>query len=80
MPNAKYTHSRVRSAIAPHTIASETAQKTTSNRYPAAAGIAENQLNGDAPIVNSSSTDGMKPEPPHSPLPPSPKAIPKPTT
>ena len=31
IPKAKYTHSFVRSAIAPQTIASETAQKTTSN-------------------------------------------------
>ena len=31
-PNAKYTQSLVRSAIAPQTIASETAAKTTSNR------------------------------------------------
>jgi hypothetical protein len=31
MPKAKYTQSFVRSAIAPHTIASDTAQKTTSN-------------------------------------------------
>ena len=65
--------------MAPQTIASDTAQKTTSNRYPAAAGIAENQLNGATPTVSSSSTDGKKPEPPQRPLPPSPKAIPKPT-
>ena len=31
-PKAKYTHSFVRSAIAPQTIASETPQNTTSNR------------------------------------------------
>ena len=31
-PNAKYTQSRVRSAIAPQTIASETAAKATSKR------------------------------------------------
>ena len=31
-PNAKYTQSRVRSAIAPQTMASETPAKTTSNR------------------------------------------------
>ena len=32
IPKAKYTQRRVRSAIAPQTIASETAQKTTSKR------------------------------------------------
>ena len=31
-PKAKYTQSRVRSAMAPQTIASETAAKATSNR------------------------------------------------
>ena len=35
--------------------------------------------NGSAPIAISSSTVGTKPEPPTSPLPPSPNAIPNPT-
>ena len=78
-PKAKYTHSRVRSAMAPQTIASETAAKATSKRYPAAAGIAPNHENGASPIVSSSSTDGKNPEPPTRPLPPSPNAMPKPT-
>ena len=64
MPNATYTQSLVRSAIAPQTIASETAAKATSNRYAAAPGIAENHENGSAPIASSASTDGAKPEPP----------------
>src|SRR5215208_702276 len=79
IPNAKYTQSRVRSAIAPQTIASDTAQKTTSNRYPAAPGIEPNQLNGAVPTASSESTEGTNPEPPTRPLPPSPNAMPKPT-
>ena len=78
-PNTMYTQSRVRSAIAPQTLASETAAKATSKRYPAAAGIELNHEKGDVPIASSSSTDGTKPEPPTSPPPPSPNAMPKPT-
>ena len=49
-PKARYTQSRVRSAIAPHTIASETAANATWNRYAAAAGTAVNHENGACPI------------------------------
>src|SRR3954453_14469728 len=76
IPNAKYTQRRVRSAIAPQTIASETAQKPTSNRHPAAPGIPLTQPNGACPTGSSESADGTKPEPPKKPLPPSPKAMP----
>ena len=36
--------------------------------------------NGAFPICSSSSVDGTNPDPPTNPFPPSPKAIPKPTT
>ncbi len=65
--------------MAPQTIASATAAKTTWNMYAPAAGTVPNQLNGAAPIASSASASGAKPLPPKSPLPPSPKAIPKPT-
>src|SRR3954467_13049063 len=77
-PKTKYTQSFARSAIAPQTIASETPAKTTSNRYPAAPGISENQSNGFCPTATSSFTDGKNPALPLN-QPPSPNAIPKPT-
>ena len=45
----------------------------------APAGTVANQENGAAPTASRSSTLGTNPEPPRSPLPPSPNAIPKPT-
>ncbi len=43
-PNTKYTHSLARSAMPPHTIATDTPANTTSNRYPALAGIVVKKL------------------------------------
>ena len=74
-----YTQSRARSAIAPQTIASETAANAVWNRSAAPPGIAPNHENGSVPTASRSSTEGTSPEPPTSPLPPSPNAIPKPT-
>ena len=78
-PNAKYTQSLVRSAIAPQTIASETAAKATWNRNAADAGTAANHENGSAPTASRTSTEGTSPLPPTIPLPPSPNASPNPT-
>ena len=74
-----YTHRRVRSAIAPQTIASDTAANAVWKRSAAPAGIDPNQENGSLPTASSSSTPGTNPEPPTSPLPPSPNASPNPT-
>src|SRR5258705_882654 len=75
MPNTKYTQSFARSAIAPHTIASDTPANTTSKRKPAPPGISENQSNGALPTEVSSTTDGKKPAAPISRF-PSPKSRP----
>ena len=56
----------------------ETPAKTTSNRYPAAPGIDEKNVNGAAPTDRNAFAEGKKPLVPSSEL-PSPKAIAKPT-
>src|SRR5713101_8131291 len=73
-PNAKYTQSFARSAIAPQTIASDTPANTTSNRYPVAPGIPVKNEYGALPIESISFVDGKKPCVPTIPL-PSPNAI-----
>src|SRR5260221_12495588 len=78
-PKTKYTHSFARSAIAPHTIASDTPAKTTSNMYPPAPRISAKKPNGFLPPETMSVTDGKNPAVPKIAL-PSPKASPKPTS
>src|SRR3954447_13473370 len=77
-PNTKYTHSFARSAIAPHTIASDTPANTTSKRYALAPGIVEKNEYGALPTDSSASLEGKNPCVPITAL-PSPKAMPKPT-
>src|SRR5215213_7384812 len=77
-PNAKYTQSFARSAIAPQTIASDTPANTTSKRYADAPGIVVKNEYGAAPTDSSASTEGKNPCVPITAF-PSPKAMPKPT-